>query len=96
MDTIPSTSRERRGRLWAIVPAGGEGRRCLDSMHAAMPAQDFSVNLLQSAATQFAVMETRDLIWSDWNHPVCMERSLQRLGECPIWTENGVTRPRAR
>ena len=60
-----------------------------------MPAQDFSVNLLQSAARQFAVMETRDLIWSDSNHPVCEERSLQRLGERRTWT-NGVTLPRAR
>lgn len=73
-----------------------EETRVLDDVHAAMLTQDFSVNLLQSAATQLAVMETRDLIWSDWDHPVRVERSLQRLGKCPTWTENGVTLPGAR
>ena len=82
-------------RLKDAIDTPGE-TRVLDSVHAAMPTQDFSVNLLQSAAAQLAVMETRDLMWSDWDHPVRVERSLQRLGKCPAWTEHGVTLPGAR
>ena len=82
-------------RLKDAIDTPGE-TRVLDSVHAAMPTQDFSINLLQSAAAQLAVMETRDLMWSDWDHPVRVERSLQRLGKCPAWTEHGVTLPGAR
>lgn len=63
--------------------------RVLDCVHAAMPTQDFSSNLLQSAPAHLAVMEMRDVIWSDWNDPACVERSLQRIGKCPA-DGNGI------
>jgi mannose-1-phosphate guanylyltransferase len=73
-----------------------EEPRALDSLHAAMSAQDFSTHLLQSNPSQLVVMETRDLIWSDWDHPARVEKSLQRIGKCPAWTENIVTLTDAR
>ena len=64
-----------------------EEPRVLDCLHAAMPMQDFSVNLLQSAPMHLAVMVTRDLVWSDWNDPARVERSLQHIGKYPAWAE---------
>jgi mannose-1-phosphate guanylyltransferase len=66
-----------------------EEPRVLDFLYAAMPTQNFSAHLLHSASTHFAVMEVRDLMWSDWNHPVRVQRSLQHIGKCPAW-EDGV------
>jgi hypothetical protein len=61
-----------------------------------MSAQDFSTHLLPSNPSQLVVMETRDLIWSDWDHPARVEKSLQRIGKCPAWTGNIVTLTDAR
>jgi hypothetical protein len=52
--------------------------------------------LLPSNPSQLVVMETRDLIWSDWDHPARVEKSLQRIGKCPAWTGNIVTLTDAR
>jgi mannose-1-phosphate guanylyltransferase len=73
-----------------------EGPRVLDSLYAAMSAQGFSTHLLQSNPVEWAVMEMRDAMWSDWDHPARVEKSLQRIGKCPVWAENIVTLTDAR
>jgi hypothetical protein len=68
----------------------------LDSLYAAMSAQGFFPHLLQSNPVEWAVMEMRDAMWSDWDHPARVEKSLQRIGKCPVWAENIVTLTDAR
>jgi mannose-1-phosphate guanylyltransferase len=73
-----------------------EEPRVLDSLYGAMSAQGFSPRSLQSNPVEWAVMEMRDAMWSDWDHPARVEKSLQRIGVCPAWAENIVTLTDAR
>lgn len=46
-----------------------EELRVLDAIYEAMPCRNFSSHLLQCAPDRLAVMEMRDVLWSDWGHP---------------------------
>lgn len=61
-----------------------EELRVLDAIYEAMPCRNFSSHLLQCAPKQLAVMEMRDVLWSDWGHPKRITDILDKIGK--QWT----------
>jgi mannose-1-phosphate guanylyltransferase len=55
-----------------------EEMRVLDAIYEAMPCRNFSSHLLQCIPERLAVMEMRNVLWSDWGHP---ERIMDILGK---------------
>ena len=58
-----------------------EELRVLDAIYEAMPCRNFSSHLLQCAPKQLAVMEMRDVLWSDWGHPKRITDILDKIGK---------------
>jgi hypothetical protein len=58
-----------------------EELRVLDAIYEAMPRRNFSSHLLQCAPERLAVMEMKDVLWSDWGNPERIADSLDRIGE---------------
>ena len=48
-----------------------------------MPARNFSRDLLQRAFKQVAVIELKEVLWSDWGRPTRIVDSLLRIGRTP-------------
>ncbi len=59
----------------------------LDAIYEAMPRRNFSSHLLQRVPEQLAVMEMRDILWSDWGHPGRIADTLEMIGKPPASTE---------
>ena len=62
-----------------------EELRVLNAIYDAMPCRNFSSNLLQRLPEQLAVMEMRDVLWSDWGHPKRITDILHRIGKQPAF-----------
>jgi hypothetical protein len=58
-----------------------EELRVLDEIYEAMPCRNFSSHLLQSVPERLAVMEMRDVLWSDWGHPKRITDILDKIGK---------------
>jgi mannose-1-phosphate guanylyltransferase len=58
-----------------------EELRVLDAIYETMPRRNFSSHLLQCAPERLAVMEMKDVLWSDWGNPERIADSLDRIGE---------------
>ena len=58
-----------------------EELRVFDTIYDAMPRRNFSSHVLQCAPERLAVMEMRDVVWSDWGNPARIADTLDRIGE---------------
>ena len=58
-----------------------EELRALDAIYEVMPRRNFSAHLLQCATERLAVMEMKDVIWSDWGNPQRILSGLQKIGK---------------
>jgi mannose-1-phosphate guanylyltransferase len=59
--------------------------RVLTSIYGEMPQRNFSSDLLQRARNEVAVIELRDVVWSDWGRAERIEETLARVGRRPAW-----------
>jgi mannose-1-phosphate guanylyltransferase len=66
-------------RLKEAIDTTGE-LRVLDAIYDAMPCRNFSSHLLECVPERLAVMEMRDVFWSDWGHPKRITDILDKLG----------------
>lgn len=57
----------------------------LDAAYQAIPARDFSSDVLQKAADQLAVIELGDIMWNDWGKVGRIVDSLRRIGTRPAF-----------
>ena len=64
-----------------------EELRVLDAIYEEMPRRNFSSHLLQRVPDQLAVMEMRDILWSDWGHPDRIADTLDKIGKQPVFAE---------
>ena len=58
-------------------------QRVLESIYQEMPSCNFSVQLLQQCPRHVAVMELRNVVWSDWGRPERIAETLRRVGKEP-------------
>jgi len=59
----------------------------LDTIYAVMPRRNFFTHLLQGAPERSAVMELRDVLWSDWGRPRRIVQMLDRIGKRPAFAD---------
>ena len=64
-----------------------EELRVLDAIYEAMPRRNFSSHLLQCAPERLAVMEMRDVLWSDWGNPARIADALNKIGKAMAFAE---------
>lgn len=64
-----------------------EELRVLDAIYEAMPRRNFSSHLLQCVPGQLAVMEMRDIFWSDWGDPRRVADTLETIGKQPAFAD---------
>jgi mannose-1-phosphate guanylyltransferase len=57
----------------------------LGSLYSVMPSRNFSTNLLERVVEDVAVLELRDVIWSDWGRPERISDTLRRIGKEPAF-----------
>jgi len=74
-------------RLKAAIDTAEE-LRILDAIYEAMPRRNFSSHLLQRATKRLAVLEMRDVLWSDWGNPDRILAGIERFGKRPAAAEN--------
>jgi hypothetical protein len=58
----------------------------LDSIYEAMPNINFSSNLVEKIPAAAAVIELRDVVWSDWGDEGRITKTLGRIGKIPLFT----------
>jgi mannose-1-phosphate guanylyltransferase len=61
--------------------------KVLDEIYETMPRRNFSSHLLERAPEQLAVMEMRDVLWSDWGNPARISATLDKIGKQPAFAE---------
>lgn len=59
----------------------------LESIYPLMPIRNFSMELLQNASSQIAVMELKGVIWSDWGRPERILATLRQIGKRPAFLQ---------
>ena len=62
--------------------------RVLDAIYEAMPRQNFSSHILQRVPERLAVLEMRDILWSDWGNPERILSGLEKFGKRPSAAED--------
>jgi mannose-1-phosphate guanylyltransferase len=55
----------------------------LEGIYQVMPSRNFSAHLLQEFPERLAVMELRDVLWSDWGKPERIAETLRSIGREP-------------
>jgi mannose-1-phosphate guanylyltransferase len=65
-----------------------EELRVLDAIYDVMPHRNFSSHLLQYMPERLAVLEMRDVLWSDWGNPERILSGLEKLGKQPAVVED--------
>lgn len=55
--------------------------RVLDTIYEAIPCRNFSSHLLQCMPERLAVMEMRNVLWSDWGNPERILSGLENFGK---------------
>ena len=50
-----------------------------------MPSRNFSTDLLERVVEHVAVLELREVIWSDWGRPERISDTLRRVGKEPAF-----------
>ncbi len=74
----------RFDHLETAIGTSEEGR-VLKQIYTDMPSRNFSRDLLQHAVERVAVMELRDVLWSDWGNPVRIAETIKRIGREPAF-----------
>ncbi|MFN8009701.1 MAG: hypothetical protein U0V70_22240, partial [Terriglobia bacterium] len=69
-------------------------RRVLDSIYEIMPSRNFSSDCLQSFASELAVVELNDVLWSDWGRHERILESLRQIGRTPAFSVLGDWKPK--
>jgi hypothetical protein len=64
-----------------------EEPRVLDAIYEAMPRRNFSSQMLQGEPDRLAVMEMKDVLWSDWGSPDRIESGIERTWKRPAMVE---------
>ncbi len=67
-----------------------EELKVLDDIYAGMPRRNFSSHLLECMPDRLAVMEMRDVLWSDWGHPARIADTLDKIGKQPAFAEDAL------
>jgi mannose-1-phosphate guanylyltransferase len=67
-------------RLKAMIESA-EVLRVLGAIYEVMPCRNFSSHLLQCMPERLAVMEMRDVLWSDWGNPERILSGLEKFGK---------------
>ncbi len=62
--------------------------RVLDAIYEAVPRRNFSSHMLQYMPERLAVMEMRDVLWSDWGNPERLLSGLEKFGKQPATAED--------
>lgn len=65
----------------------GEELRALDALYESMACHKFSSHLLGRALESLAVMEMKDVMWSDWNNAARIADRLDQTGRQPLAVE---------
>ena len=73
-------------RLKAAIDTAEE-LRVLDAIYETMPCRNFSSHLLQCAPERLAVMEMKDVLWSDWGNPERIADTLDKIGKPMAFAE---------
>ncbi|HSL04839.1 MAG TPA: hypothetical protein VK901_15025 [Nitrospiraceae bacterium] len=55
--------------------------RVFDAIYETLPRRNFSSHLLQWMPERLAVLEMRDVLWSDWGNPERMLSGLENFGK---------------
>lgn len=71
-------------QLEAAIGTSEEGR-VLERIYRDMPSRNFSRELLQDLPDRVAVMELRDVLWSDWGKPERIAQTIKRIGRKPAF-----------
>lgn len=69
-------------RFEAALPdfGGRREREAIERLYADVPKRNFSTDVLQPESAALAVVELRDVVWSDWGRPERILETLSRLG----------------
>lgn len=59
----------------------------LESIYQTLPQANFSSGLLQRMPENVAVMELKDVLWSDWGRPERIAESIRAIGGTPAFPE---------
>ena len=73
-------------RLTKVIDTAEEFRT-LDAIYEAMPRQNFFSHVLQRVPERLAVLEMRDILWSDGGNPERILSGLEKFGRRPLATE---------
>jgi mannose-1-phosphate guanylyltransferase len=79
-------------RLGDAIGTSREGR-VLDAAYRGMPVRNFSSGLLERVPDQMAVLELRDVLWSDWGTPGRIVNMLRRIAKPPAFPLHCLDRP---
>jgi mannose-1-phosphate guanylyltransferase len=60
----------------------------LDEIYDRMPRRNFSSDLLQRAPERLAVMEMKDVLWSDWGNEERIVSGLEKIGKWPAFAQD--------
>lgn len=60
----------------------------LDEIYEMMPRSNFSSDLVERAPERLAVMEMKDVLWSDWGNEERIVSSLEKIGKWPAFAQN--------
>jgi len=71
-------------RIAAVIDSPQQ-KAVIDSVYQAMPARDFSSNVLQRAPDQLAVIDLNGVTWNDWGKADRIVETLRRIGKQPAF-----------
>jgi mannose-1-phosphate guanylyltransferase len=60
----------------------------LDEIYETMPRRSFSSDILQDAPERLAVMELKDVLWSDWGNAERIVSGLETIGKWPAFSQD--------
>jgi mannose-1-phosphate guanylyltransferase len=65
----------------------------LEAIYRAMPARNFTTDLLQRVPENLAVVELAGVFWNDWGKPERITETLRRINRSPAFPLNCLDRP---
>lgn len=74
------------GRLKEAIDSPREPE-ILETIYGVMPRRNFSTHMLESAPERLAVMELRDVLWSDWGRPSRIVQMLEKIDRRPAFAD---------
>jgi mannose-1-phosphate guanylyltransferase len=65
-----------------------EEPKVLSAIYETMPRRNFSSDVLQRLPDRLAVMEMREVLWSDWGNSARIAETLDKIGTQPAFAED--------